>query len=116
MLLFADQEPVIIERNYYPYEQFKELLNIEITKAPFVLIAEKFDTTIKKVRQYISAVTAGSQEMKFFKVDYPIPCIYLEWISYPENGMPFSVSLCYYRGDVFKFKIPTSELVRLDTI
>ncbi|MBT4526209.1 MAG: GntR family transcriptional regulator [Deltaproteobacteria bacterium] len=116
MLLFADEEPVIIERNYYPYRQFKELLNIEITIPPFVLIAEKFDTYIKKVRQYISAVTAGNLERKMFKVDYPIPCIYLEWISCHENGIPFSVSLCYYRGDVFKFKIPTSELVGLDTI
>jgi GntR family transcriptional regulator len=116
MLLYADHEPVIIERNYYPYKKFKELLNIDITIPPIVLIAEKFDTHIKKVRQYISAVNAGSQEMKLFKVDYPIPCIYLEWISCPEDEIPFSVSLCYYRGDVFKFKIPTSELVRLDAV
>lgn len=116
MLLFADQEPVIIERNYYPYEQFKELLDIEISVPPSELVVERFDIHIKKVRQYISAVNAGSHEMELFKVDYPIPCIYLEWLSCHENGEPFSVSLCYYRGDVFKFKIPTSELVHLDVI
>ncbi|THB72817.1 MAG: UTRA domain-containing protein, partial [Desulfobacteraceae bacterium] len=68
-----------------------------------------------QVTQYISAAVAGKEEMALFNITYPIPCIYLEWVSHRENGIPFSVSLCHYRSDVFKFKIPASELVKADT-
>jgi GntR family transcriptional regulator len=116
ILLYAEQEPVIIERSYYPYEQFKDLMEMEISAAPAELLADKFNIHIKTVQQFISAVIAGKEEMKLFKVAYAIPCIYLEWISCQEDGSPFSLSFCYYRGDAYKFKIPTSELVRADTV
>jgi GntR family transcriptional regulator len=116
MVLSAGDEPVIIERNYYPYEDFKALYKMKIDIPPLQLMADKFDTHIKKVTQYISATVAGKREMELFKTVYPIPCIYLEWISHCENFRPFSVSLCHYRSDVFKFKIPTSELVRADLL
>lgn len=116
IVMYANDEPVIVERNYFSHEDFPGLYEMEIKIPPLQLAAEKFDTQIKHVTQYISAKVAGTREMELFKVSYPVPCIYLEWISHKENQAPFSVSLCHYRSDVFKFKIPTSELVRADTI
>ena len=115
IVIHANNEPVIIERNYFPYNNFKPLFDMEINVPPIQLMAEKFDTKIKQVTQYISARVARKREMEIFKTDHPIPCIYLEWISHCESGNPFSVSLCHYRSDVFKFKIPTSELVIVDS-
>lgn len=114
IVLYAGHDPVIIERNFFPYDRFRALCDMEIDMPPLELMAEKFDTHIRQVTQYISATVAGKREMKLFQAAYPIPCIYLEWISHCENENPFSVSLCHYRSDVFKFKIPTSELVRAD--
>ena len=115
-VLSVDDNPMIIERTYLEYITYKDILQMDLSVPPLQLMADEFDIEIKKVKQYISAVNAGEEEMKLFKVEYPIPCIYFEWISCHENGRPFSVSLCYYRSDGFKFKIPTSEVVKPDTI
>jgi GntR family transcriptional regulator len=115
-LISVDDKPVIIDRTYLPYSFYKDILQMDLTVPPMQLMADEFGTEVKKVRQYISAVCAGEEEMQLFKVNQPIPCIYLEWISCDENGLPLSVSLCYYRGDAFKFKIPASELVKPDTV
>lgn len=112
VLLYADKTPVIIERNYYPYEEYKRLLDLEFLEPPLVVLGKEFNVQIKAVHQYISAVVAGEREMALFNIDYPIPCIYLEWISCGADDLPFSVSLCHYRGDSFKFKVPSCELVR----
>ncbi len=116
IVLYADEKPVIIERNYYPFQEFKKLLDLELSEPPLVLLEREFNVEIKKVRQFISAVVAGEKEMALFDVDIPIPCVYLEWVSCDEDGFPFSVSLCHYRGDAFKFKIPSCELVQPDAI
>lgn len=115
LVLSANHEPVIVERNFFPYDEFKALFDMKIDIPPLELVAQKFNTHIKSVTQYISATVAGKNEQTLFRISYPIPCIYLEWISHCENGTPFSVSLCHYRSDVFKFKIPTSELVKADS-
>ena len=114
LVMYAGLRPVIIERNFFPYDEFKALCDMKIDMPPLQLIGEKFDTHIKQVTQFISAAVTDKREMTLFKIAYPIPCIYLEWISHCEKQIPFSVSLCHYRSDVFKFKIPTSELVRAD--
>ncbi len=115
LVLYAGQEPVIVERNFFPYDQFKALFDMKIDIPPLQLVAEKFNTHLKSVTQYISATVAGKSEQALFRISYPIPCIYLEWISHCETGTPFSLSLCHYRSDVFKFKIPASELVKADS-
>ena len=116
MVLYADGKPMIIENNYFSHEDFHEMLKMDLSVPPLQLLADEFKIEVKKVKQYISAVCAGKNEMKLFGVDYPVPCIFLEWISCDENSLPISVSLCHYRGDAFKFKIPASELVKPDTI
>jgi GntR family transcriptional regulator len=115
LVLYANHEPVIIERNFFPYDEFKELYHMKIDVPPLQLTAEKFNMPVKQVTQYISATVAGKSEQRLFRITYPIPCIYLEWICHNGKGAPFSVSLCHYRSDVFKFKIPTSELVKADS-
>ena len=115
-VLSVDHKPVIIDRTYLEYDTYQEILNMDLTVPPLQLMADEFGAEVKKVRQFISAVTAGEEEMRLFGVEDPIPCIYLEWISCDENGRPLSVSLCHYRGDTFKFKIPASELVKPDTV
>jgi len=116
IILYAEDKPVIIEQNYFPHAEFRKLLSLDLTIPPLQLAAEELNVQVSQVRQYISATVAGEREREIFQVDYPIPCLYLEWISCDEDGLPFSVSLCHYRGDTFKFKIPTSELVRPDTV
>jgi GntR family transcriptional regulator len=115
-VLSVGQKPVIIDRTYLEYGTYKDILDMDLSVPPLQLMADEFGAEVKKVRQFISAVNAGQEEMKLFGVENPIPCIYLEWISCDENGLPLSVSLCYYRGDAFKFKIPASELVKPDTV
>lgn len=116
MVLYADGKPMIIERNYFSHEDYHEMLKMNLSVPPLQLLTDEFGIEVKKVKQYISAVCAGKSEMKLFGVDYPLPCIFLEWISCDEKSLPLSVSLCHYRGDSFKFKIPASELVKPDTI
>jgi GntR family transcriptional regulator len=116
LVLYADERPVIVERDYFPYDAFKRLMVLDISDPPLALLEREFDVKAKIVRQLISAVAAGEKEMALFRVEYPIPCIYQEWISCSADGRPFSVSLCHYRGDAFKFKIPSCELVRPDAI
>ena len=116
MVLYADGKPVIIERDYFSHEDYHAMLKMDLSVPPLQLLNDEFGIEVKKVKQYISAVCAGKSEMKLFGVDYPLPCIFLEWISCDENSLPLNVSLCHYRGDSFKFKIPASELVKPDTI
>lgn len=116
IVLYADDTPVIIEKSYYPYREFEKLMEMEISQPPMALLDKEFNVQLKRARQFISAVSAGEKEMALFHVDEPIPCIYLEWISYDEDKIPFNVCLCHYRGDAFKFKIPSCEVVRPGTI
>lgn len=116
IVLYAYGKPVIVERDYFPYDTFKRLMVLDISDPPLVLLDREFNVKTKNVQQFISAVVAGEEEMSLFKVDDPIPCLYLEWISCSADGRPFSVSLCHYRGDAFKFKIPSCELVQPDEI
>ncbi len=113
---YIDKEPAYVERSYLPYNKYKALCDMEINVPLSKLLAEEFDTPIKQVTQYISAVVAGKREMELLKINFPIPCIYLEWISHQENGSPFSVSVCHLRSDVYKFKMPMSDLLHVDKV
>ena len=111
-LLFADDEPVIVDRSYLPYKEFSGLLEMDLSVPLAKLLHERLYVSIQHVRQFLGAVNAGPGEMELFGVSDPIACISMEWIGYDENNIPSLVSLCHYRGDAYKFKIPTSELVR----
>ena len=105
----VEDEPVLIERSFVPYEAFSELMGIEEVGPFYRLLVEKFNVTLHHSIQIFSAVMAGWEETKIFGFQHCEPCMLLESVIYDDNDIPVEALSAHYRGDRYRFKAQSGE-------
>lgn len=110
---FADEEPALIQGTYLPYEPFKSVLEMDLSKGMYPIYREKFDLRLHHADQTFTAVLSNRFETQTFGFDSPQPCIFLEWVLYDDINRPIEVCYCTYRSDKYKFNVVSSLPVQL---
>lgn len=105
---YADQEPAMIQGTYLPYEPFKEVVHMDLSKGMYPVYRDRFNLTLHHADQTFTAVFSNRFETKTFGFDSPQPCIFLEWVLYDDINRPIEVCYCTYRSDKYKFNVVSS--------
>ena len=105
----ADKEPVLIERSYLSYDEFKGIVDMDLEGSLYHLLVENFDINLHHSTQIFSAEITTREDMKLLGLEEPIPCIKLESVTYDQNNIPIEVLHSVYRGDKYKFKANSGE-------
>jgi GntR family transcriptional regulator len=110
---FADEEPALIQGTYLPYEPFKSVADMDLSKGMYPIYREKFNLRLHHADQTFTAVLSNPFETRTFGFDSPQPCIFLEWVLYDDINRPIEVCYCTYRSDKYKFNVVSSLPVQL---
>jgi GntR family transcriptional regulator len=110
---FADEEPALIQGTYLPYEPFKTVLEMDLSKGMYPIYRENFNLRLHHADQTFTAVMSNRFETRTFGFDSPQPCIFLEWVLYDDINRPIEVCYCTYRSDKYKFNVVSSLPVQL---
>ena len=113
-VLRADNEPVLIDRNYLPYYEFKDILNMDFTRPLFKEITERYNITLHHSTQTFSSVLSSDEETKLFGLSNPCPCFQLDCIISDPNNIPIIALFAYFRGDKYNLKFDSGEYVAID--
>lgn len=110
---FADEEPALIQGTYLPYEPFKRVMEMDLSKGMYPIYRENFNLRLHHADQTFTAVMSNRFETRTFGFDSPQPCIFLEWVLYDDINRPIEVCYCTYRSDKYKFNVVSSLPVQL---
>ncbi len=108
-VFYADDEPMMIEKNYMPYTEFKELLKVDLGGLRYPVLKEKYNIVPHHANQTLTAVLCDEEAMKIFGFSNPQAGVELEFTVYDAGDVPIEVGYYLYRGDKFKFNINSIE-------
>jgi len=108
-LRMGDQIPFILERSHLPYEEFKEILDMDLTGSLYHLLADHFGIELDRSVQNFRAVLLTGIEARLLKVPQRVPGIFLESIIYDARGMAVELLQSHYRGDKYVFQVHTGN-------
>jgi GntR family transcriptional regulator len=103
----ADEQPIMLENNFFPYTRFKDLENEPLNKGSlFALLQDKFDTNIcDTTRTSLEIVRAKTIHAKLLKVAIGEPLFYMNAYFIDEKGMPTCIGRQFIVGSKFTFNI-----------
>jgi GntR family transcriptional regulator len=101
----ADKIPFVLELQYYPYETFRKLLEIDIKGSMYRLLTERLGVDLHHSDQTLRAIQPGDEVAQRLGIKKRTPCMVLESIAYTAHNEPVEVLHAYYRGDRYTFKV-----------
>lgn len=99
----ADDEPVILERNHFPYV-YSYLLESDLRGSLYSLL-RAYGIEPSKASHDISIVAAGEDKAKILGIPVGSPLLFLHEVIYDQKGRPLHISHQYIRGDKFTLKL-----------
>jgi GntR family transcriptional regulator len=102
-LRFVDNEPLLIENNYFPFPEYGFLLERDIdAHSLYETICAETGKEISKAHKTIEITSAAKSEADLLQVKIGSPLFYLRGIVYDENDRPVHLTAQFIRGDRFK--------------
>jgi GntR family transcriptional regulator len=108
-LFYANEEPVMIEKNYMSYSEFKDLLKGDLSGLRYPVLKDKYDIVPHHANQTFTAVICNEEEMNLYGLSELLACVELEFVVYDISNVPIEVGYYLYRGDKYKFNINSIE-------
>ena len=110
-LRIADNIPLIIERSHLPYNEFKELIsmNMELEGSLYKILTDKFGINLYRSVQSFQAIILVGENARLLKVKKGSPGIFLTSIIYDVDNIPIEVLHAIYRGDRYVFQVETGQ-------
>jgi len=105
-LRLADNEPMMLENTYIPYDIFPEITKekLEITPLYEILINE-YNVTFSKAEESFRSTLLSDKEAKKLRYITGGPAILLERITYNEQRRIIEYTKSVARGDKFKYYV-----------
>ena len=104
-LRFADREPVIIERNYFPMK-YAFLMEQEFdNNSLFEFLKETYQVTVTRSDKEIEMCRATNTEAELLKVPVNAPLILVKSTAYVQTGEPIYVGTQVMNGERFTLQI-----------
>jgi len=112
----AEKTPFVLEIQYYRYNDFKELLEMDIKGSMYQLLTEKFNADLDHSIQTLRAIKPTKEISQKLGIPTSTPCIFLESLAYTSTNICIEVLHSFYRGDRYIFKVETGKYMRgMDT-
>lgn len=111
-LRIADQTPFVLERQYYAYETFKELLQKKIEGSMYKILVQHFNIDLHHSVQTLRAMMPSDEIARRLNIGKTIPCMFLESITYDSLDNPVELLYSFYRGDRYLFQVESTQYRR----
>ena len=100
----ANDSPMTIEENYFPYDRFKFLLNEKVDGSLYQLLEEKYNIfPTRSSRQELEIVRSDEEQSRLLNVPVFEPLFYFFGITYDEKDVPIHIAKRYIIGSKYKF-------------
>jgi GntR family transcriptional regulator len=111
-LRIADRTPFVLERQYYAYEAFKDLLQVKIRGSMYKILVEHFGADLHHSVQTLRAVMPPDEICRRLQLRKTIPCMFLESVTYDSQDDPVELLYSFYRGDRYLFQVESTQYRR----
>lgn len=102
-LRLADDEPMMLETSYVPYDRFPGIEKNDLEKeAMYDIFTRKFDAVFTKAEESFQSVFTKENEAKFLDIKADSPSMMLERLTY-ERDIIIEYTVGIARGDKFKY-------------
>ncbi|MCK5552578.1 MAG: UTRA domain-containing protein, partial [Deltaproteobacteria bacterium] len=101
--------PLVIERSYLPYGEYKSLLRMKLTGSLYHILTEKFGAELHRSIQTFRAVALSEEDAKLLDVPPKSPGIFLESIIYDPKNIAVEVMHAHHRGDKYVFQVESGQ-------
>jgi GntR family transcriptional regulator len=111
-LRMADRTPFVLERGFYPFEGFGDLLRMDVRGSIYQLLVEQFEADLHHSVQTLRAMRPTRDMAVKLRISRNIPCIFLESLAYTSANVCIEVLQSYYRGDRYLFRVDSGQYRR----
>jgi DNA-binding GntR family transcriptional regulator len=101
--------PLVLERSYYSYKEFKKILTMDIPDSLYSTLVKTFGVTLEHSIQTLRAIALPDKDAVILGVDPGFPATLQESIIYDNNNIVVEVLHSCYRGDKFVFKVESGK-------
>ena len=108
-LRLGNQVPLVLERSYLPYPEFKDLLKMRLTGSLYQLLTRRFHVRLEHSLQTFRAIALDRKDARLLKVPAHSPGIFLESIIYDARNIPVEALHAYHRGDQYVFEVTSGR-------
>lgn len=108
-LRLGNRIPMVIERSYLPYLEYKEILKMRLTGSLYHLLTKKFRVELHRSIQTFRAILLAGKDAELLGVKPRSPGIFLESIIYDSKNIPVEVLHAFHRGDKYVFEVESGR-------
>ena len=99
-LRLVNDEPLMFEKSYLPYENYPDLLNEDFsTQSLYDLLARRYNTHILETEQTLEPTSLTAEESAFFKLKKGQPAMLVHITAYTDERRPVEFCKSIMRGD-----------------
>jgi len=108
-LRIGNRIPLVIERSYLPYKEYRDILKMRLTGSLYHLLTKKFHVELHRSIQTFRAITLSGKDVKLLGVAPRSPGIFLESVIYDSKNIPVEVLHAFHRGDKYIFEVESGR-------
>lgn len=101
--------PLVIERSYLSFREYKRILNMEIPDSLYKILIEVFNVTLERSIQTLRAIELPDSDAELMGVEAGFPAMLQESIIYDKDNIAVELLHSYYRGDKFIFSVESGK-------
>jgi len=106
---YANGIPLVLERSYLSYREYKRILNMDIPDSLYQLLIDEFGVTLERSIQTLRAIQLPDKDAHLLAVEAGFPATLQESIIYDNNNIAVELLHSCYRGDKFVFKVESGS-------
>ncbi len=108
-LRLGNNIPLVIERSYLPYNEYKAILKMRLTGSLYHLLTKRFHVDLHRSLQTFRAVALTGKDAKLLGLAPGSPGIFLESVIYDSKNIPVEVLHAFHRGDQYVFEVESGR-------
>ncbi|GGD61606.1 GntR family transcriptional regulator [Paenibacillus nasutitermitis] len=104
-LRLANDEPIAIERSYWPADIGRLFGNLDLSTIAFYAVLEQNGVRLRYADENISARSADKGDAAILEVDEKSALMRMERVTYSIQGLPLEYTMTDYRSDRYMYKV-----------
>jgi GntR family transcriptional regulator len=102
---YAEGEPLSLHKTYIPVAAANDFISKDIEKKALCdILGEEYGIYAKRGEETLECVAASEEDADYLKLDIGFPLLYLQYVLYSQNEIPFEFSEVLFRSDRIKLK------------
>jgi len=102
---YINQEPISLDKSFFPLEIGKKLQGKDLTQDIFPMLENQFDEGIGHADLKVEATIADEDLSRNLNVDQGSSILRIQRLVFSETGKPIDFEYLSYRGDAFQYQI-----------